>query len=215
MDFEMQQAQMVAEQLRSRGLRNDRLLAAFSKVPRHLFVPEEMRNLAYADRPLPIGEGQTISQPYIVALMTDALHLQGHERVLEIGTGSGYQTAILAEMALEVYSIERLPGLLQQVAEHLYTLGYFNVHLVSGDGSLGWPEHAPYDAILVSAAAPEIPSPLLKQLADPGRLVIPIGSREAQTLLTLEQRNQGLYRTELTHCMFVPLVGKFGWPETV
>lgn len=203
---------MVEEQLRARGLTDGRLLAAFRKVPRHVFVPAEFQNEAYADHPLPIGGGQTISQPYIVALMTHHLRLQGHERVLEIGAGSGYQTAILAELALEVFAVERLPELLHAVGRRLGELGYLNVHLNAGNGSLGWPEHAPYDAILVSAAAPEVPRPLLEQLADGGRMVLPIGPHEAQMLVEIEKRRGALHRKEIASCVFVPLVGEHGWP---
>ena len=212
-DFEDQRVRMVEEQLKARGLTDERLLAAFRKVPRHLFVPQEFQHEAYADHPLPIGSGQTISQPYIVALMTSALRLQGHERVLEIGTGSGYQTAILAELALEVFSVERLPELLAGVKERLTELGYFNVHFAPGNGSLGWTEHAPYDAMLVSAAAPSIPAPLIEQLAQQGRLVLPIGPQEAQMLVQVEKRHGVVHRKALTSCVFVPLMGQYGWPS--
>lgn len=212
--FEVLRNQMVEQQLKGRGLQDQRLLAVFAKVPRHLFVPEEVRSAAYEDRPLPIGAGQTISQPYIVALMTQALHLEGHERVLEIGTGSGYQTAILAELVLEVFSIERVPELLKNVDETLQHVGYHNVYLSVGDGSLGWLDHAPYDAIMVSAAAPRFPPPLLEQLNDPGRLVIPIGSRDSQTLMCVERRGGLLRQRELTNCVFVPLLGTHGWEDT-
>ena len=204
---------MVDEQLRARGLTDERLLDAFRKVPRHLFVPEELRQEAYADRPLPIGGGQTISQPYMVALMTHGLGLQGHERVLEIGTGSGYQAAILAELALEVFSVERLPELLHRVAERLHTLGYANVHLCPGNGSLGWPEHAPYDAMLVTAAAPDVPAPLLAQLAERGRMVLPIGPPEGQMLVEVRNDHGAVTRKNITSCLFVPLLGQYGWPS--
>jgi len=204
---------MVESQLAARGITEARLLAAFQKIPRHLFIPKEFQHEAYADHPLPIGAGQTISQPYIVAMMTEALRLQGHERVLEIGSGSGYQTAILAELALEVFSVERLAELLPSVRERLTSLGYVNVHLAVGNGSVGWPEHAPYDAILVSAAAPEVPEPLLTQLADLGRMVVPIGPPQAQTLVRVEKRHGAVHRRELASCVFVPLVGKHGWPS--
>jgi protein-L-isoaspartate(D-aspartate) O-methyltransferase len=203
---------MVSEQLKARGLTNDRLLAAFRKVPRHLFVPLEFQHEAYADRPLPIGSGQTISQPYMVALMTSCLRLHGHERVLEIGTGSGYQTAILAELALEVFSVERLPELLGPAHERLMELGYFNAHLAPGNGSLGWTEHAPYDAMVVTAACPDVPKPLLAQLADPGRLVLPIGPQEAQMLIEVERRQGKIHQREVASCVFVPLLGEHGWP---
>ncbi|MBI3011479.1 MAG: protein-L-isoaspartate(D-aspartate) O-methyltransferase [Candidatus Omnitrophica bacterium] len=212
MRFAAQRARMVGGQIKARGLTDKRLLAAFHKVERHLFVPEELQQEAYEDRPLPIGLGQTISQPYMVALMTSLLRLQGHERVLEIGTGSGYQTAILAELTLEVFSVERLPELLPAVKRRLDALGYFNVHLSPGNGSLGWPEFAPYDAILIGAAAPEIPAPLLEQLTDTGRMVIPIGSQSAQMLNEVEKRGGAIHRKEIASCVFVPLMGRYGWP---
>jgi len=213
MTFDEQRAKMVDTQLKARGLADERLLAAFGKVPRHLFVPEEFRDEAYADHPLPIGAGQTISQPYIVALMVDCLGLRGHERVLEIGSGSGYQTAILAELALEVFSIERMPELLQAVQVRLSTLGYLNnIHLAAGNGSLGWPEHAPFDAIIVSAAAPRIPLPLVAQLAEGGRMAIPIGSPQSQMLVQAEKRRGTLHQKEIASCVFVPLIGDYGWP---
>ena len=210
--FEAERARMVDEQLKARGLSDARLLAAFRRVPRHLFVPPELQDDAYADRPLPIGGGQTISQPYMVALMTHGLRLQGHERVLEIGTGSGYQAAILAELALEVFSVERLPELLRGVSERLLSLGYANVRLCPGNGSLGWPEQAPYDGILVTAAAPNVPAPLLAQLADPGRMVLPVGPPEGQMLIEIEKSGGAVTQREVTGCLFVPLLGEHGWP---
>jgi protein-L-isoaspartate(D-aspartate) O-methyltransferase len=212
MTFDEQRAKMVETQLKARGLEDERLLAAFGKVPRHLFIPEEFREEAYADHPLPIGAGQTISQPYIVALMVDCLRLRGHERVLEIGSGSGYQTAILAELALEVFSIERLPELFKAVQVRLSTLGYLNVHLAAGNGSLGWPEHAPFDAIIVSAAAPRIPLPLATQLAEGGHMAIPIGIPQAQMLVQAEKRRGHLHQKDVASCVFVPLIGDYGWP---
>ena len=204
---------MVEEQIKARGLTDARLLSAFLRVPRHAFVPSDQQQEAYADRPLPIGHEQTISQPYMVALMVAALRLQGHERVLELGAGSGYQLAILAELALEVYSIERIPELAERAERHLRELGYANVHLSTGNGTLGWPEHAPYDAIIVSAAAPEVPPSLLTQLGDPGRLLIPLGSSKAQMLTLIEQRHEQVSRHDLTPCVFVPLIGTDGWPD--
>ena len=205
-------ARMVDEQIRSRGLTEQRLVAAFCKVPRHLFVPAKLRNEAYADHPLPIGEGQTISQPYMVALMTDCLRLHGHERVLEIGTGSGYQTAILAELALEVFSVERIPILLNRAKDVLERLGYQNVNLRHGNGSIGWEEAAPFDAILVSAAAPRVPEALLAQLADQGKLVLPIGERDAQQLVEVRKCSGIVQQREIAGCVFVPLIGEHGWP---
>lgn len=206
MNFEALRSQMVERQLRSRGLTDPKLLAAFRKVPRHVFIPEERQAQAYADHPLPIGGGQTISQPYMAALMTAQLNLQGHERVLEIGTGSGYQTAILAEMALEVYSVERLPDLLIAAEQRLTTLGYLNVHLTTGDGSLGWLDHAPYDAVIVTAAAAELPHALTDQLADQGRMVIPIGSAGEQMLHRITKQGTTLHREAIASCVFVPLI---------
>lgn len=203
---------MVDEQLKSRGLADARLLAAFRKVPRHLFVPLEYQQDAYTDRPLPLGAGQTISQPYIVALMLSQLRLQGHERVLEIGSGSGYQTALLAELALEVFSIERLPELLSKIGDRLQALGYANVHLAPGNGSLGWPEHAPFDAIVVSAAAPDVPTPLVRQLAEGGRLVLPIGPPSGQMLVQVTKQRGRIHRRDIAECVFVPLIGEYGWP---
>ena len=212
MSFDEQRARMVKEQIRARGITDERLLGAFRKVPRHLFVAPELQREAYEDRPLPTESGQTISQPYIVALMTSLLRLQGHERVLEIGAGSGYQTAILAELALEVFSVERLPDLLFAAKARLEQAGCLNVHLTQGNGSLGWPEHAPYDGILVGAAAPEIPKPLMDQLAEGGRLVLPIGPQGAQTLNEVEKHRGVVSRHEVASCVFVPLIGLYGWP---
>ena len=213
MTFERLRDQMVDQQLRGRGIADPRVLEAFRNVPRHAFVPPELRAEAYADHPLAIGVGQTISQPYMVALMTSLLRLQGHERVLEVGTGSGYQAAVLAELALEIFSVERLPELLSGVAERLASLGYLNVHLTPGNGTLGWPEHAPYDGIIVTAAAPAIPDPLIQQLADGGRLVLPIGPPEQQVLIAAERHGTELRQREITTCVFVPLVGRYGWPD--
>ena len=212
MNVERQRLRMVEEQLTARGIRDERVAAAFRKVPRHRFVPREFQREAYADHPLPIGSGQTISQPYMVALMMELLRLRGHERVLEIGSGSGYQTAILAELALEVFSVERLPELVASIETRLEAVGSFNVHLRCGDGSLGWPEQAPYDGIIVSAAVPRIPQPLGEQLAEGGRLILPIGSQRTQVLAQVE-RSRGVLRTrEITSCVFVPLIGECGWP---
>ena len=212
MSFEAERERMVEEQIRARGITDQRLLDAFLAVPRHLFVPREFQASAYADHPLPIGAGQTISQPYITALMTSLLRLQGHERVLDIGAGSGYQTAILATLALEVYAIERLPELMEALRQRLHDAGLLNVHLKVGDGTLGWPDHAPYDAILIAASAPEIPAPLLDQLADHGRLIMPVGDEQGQTLVEVDRRGTTLSRKTIVGCMFVPLIGRFGWP---
>ena len=215
MSFEEPRRRMVHEQLEWRGISDPRLLEAFRRVPRHLFVPPEQQAQAYEDHPIPIGVGQTISQPYMVALMVQLLKLQGHERILEVGTGSGYQLAILAELALEIYSVERLPELAAGALRRLEELGFLNVHISSGNGSLGWPEHAPYDGIVVAAGSPGIPQPLVDQLTDGGRLVIPVGSPQTQTLTLAEKRSGQVRLTALTQCVFVPLVGEHGWPSDV
>jgi protein-L-isoaspartate(D-aspartate) O-methyltransferase len=207
--FELDRRLMVDNQIVSRGLRDPRLLAAFENVPRHLFVLEQDRHLAYQDGPLPIGFEQTISQPYIVALMTDLLQLNGDERVLEVGTGSGYQAAILARTAKEVHTIEYVPELAVR-AKGLLT-GYPNVFCRLGDGSLGWQEAAPYDAIIVTAAAPNTPQTLLNQLKDGGRLVIPVGKRGQQVLEVWTRRGNEFDRDEVIEVAFVPLRGKHGW----
>ncbi len=207
--FEFDRHQMVEEQIIGRGLRDQRLLSAFESVPRHLFVPQEDRQLAYADGPLPIGLDQTISQPYIVALMTSLLKLEGNERVLEVGTGSGYQAAILSHLAGEVHTIEYLPQLAARAKQLLS--GYLNVFCHVGDGSLGWQESAPYDGIIVTAAAPETPQVLLDQLKDDGRLVIPIGRRGYQKLELWTRRGDKFDCDELIEVAFVPLRGEYGW----
>ncbi len=207
--FEFDRHRMVEEQILGRGLRDPRLLAAFESVPRHLFVLEEDLSLAYADGPLPIGFDQTISQPYIVALMTSLLHFEGNERVLEVGTGSGYQAAILAHMAVEVHTIEFLPQLAAQAKRLLSE--YPNVFCHVGDGSLGWQESAPYDGIVVTAAAPETPQALLNQLKDGGRLVIPVGRRGYQKLELWTRNGSQFDRDALLEVAFVPLRGKHGW----
>lgn len=207
--FELDRRRMVEEQILRRGLRDPRLLAAFESVPRHLFVPQEDRHLAYADGPLPIGFDQAISQPYIVALMTSLLQLEGIERVLEVGTGSGYQAAILSHMAGEVHTVEFLPQLAERAMRLLSE--YPNVFCHVGDGSLGWQESAPYDRIIVTAAAPEIPQALLDQLKDSGRLVIPVGRRGYQKLELWTRQGSQFDRDELIEVAFVPLRGKHGW----
>ena len=210
MTFEEQRARMVQEQLQARGISDRRALEAFLSVPRHLFVPKELEGDAYTDHPISIGHGQTISQPYMVALMTQLLRLQGHERILEIGTGSGYQTAILAELALEVYSVERISPLAEAALKRLERLGCLNVHLSLGNGSLGWPEHAPYDGVLVAAAATDVPQPLLDQMADGGRLVLPIGGQDTQTLTLVEKHGSRIELRPITSCVFVPLISGHG-----
>jgi protein-L-isoaspartate(D-aspartate) O-methyltransferase len=206
---------MVEVQLRARGLRDPAVLAAMRAVPREEFVPPHLRSLAYEDRPLPIDEGQTISQPYMVAYMAEALELAGTERVLEIGTGSGYAAAVLSRLAPMVHSVERLAGLAATARERLHQLGFTNIAVLEGDGSLGWPPFAPYDAIVVTAGAPEIPAPLLEQLAIGGRLVIPVGSsHNFQSLIRIRRKSLDDYRREnLMDVMFVPLIGAAGWGQ--
>ncbi|MDP2728269.1 MAG: protein-L-isoaspartate(D-aspartate) O-methyltransferase [Dehalococcoidia bacterium] len=205
-----------AELLRHLGeeIWDRRVLQAMERVPRELFVEPEDRHLAYANIPLPIGYGQTVSQPYIVALMTQSLHLLGTERVLEVGTGSGYQTAVLAQMASHVVSIERFEALAERARQHISLLGYTNVEIYLGDGSMGWPPGAPYQAIIVTAGAPRAPQELVDQLDDHGRLVIPVGSRFDQDLLLLIKREHTLERQNLGPCRFVPLTGEAGWSES-
>jgi protein-L-isoaspartate(D-aspartate) O-methyltransferase len=202
---------MIETQIRKRGVSSPRVLEAMSAVPRHEFVPTEFRSDAYADKPLPIGEGQTISQPYMVAAMTEALEPTGSERVLEIGTGSGYQAAVLSLLAREVVTVESHTSLALSAQERLTDLGYTNVHVHNGDGSAGFPDAAPYDAILVTAAAPEIPSVLAGQLREGGRLVIPVGSREDQELVQARKEGGELKTRTLFGCRFVPLLGRYGW----
>ena len=201
-----QRQRMVALQLRARGIRDERVLAAMAHVPRHEFVPPEFRSQAYEDHPLPIGKDQTISQPYIVAVMLDHLGVGADDVVLEVGTGSGYVTALLAQLARKVYSIERHASLAQAAVERLQNLNYQNVHVVAGDGNLGLPEAAPFDEILVSAAAPEIPPALFEQLREGGRMMIPVGAQHAQELQLVEKKNGEAVITDMEACRFVPLV---------
>lgn len=211
-EIEVQRQQLMAS-LRKAGLQDETVLTAVATTPREFFVDEAHRSVAYADRALPIGMGQTISQPLMVALMTRALQLSGRERVLEIGTGSGYQTAILARLAAHVYSIERHQQLAYQAAQRLLQLELCNISLYVSDGSLGWPDAAPYDRILVTAAAPEVPTQLLDQLVTWGMLVIPVGSQERQDLLVVHRAPWGPEIRSLGSCVFVPLVGEKGWHE--
>ena len=204
---------MVEQQLKARGIEDKAVLSTMEKVPRELFVPNEYRDSAYKDGPLPISEGQTISQPYMVALMTQCLQLQGHEKVLEIGTGSGYQMAVLLSITPHVYSIERLPALAQYAIDNLRSLGYENLHIKVGDGSCGWLEEQPFDGIIVTAGATDIPSVLKEQLADGGRLVIPVGPRYSQNLFRVTRRGDEFITEDFTACVFVPLIGKYGWKE--
>ncbi len=212
--FSLARERMVRDQIEARGIKDKRLLNVMRKIPRHLFVEEALRDQAYNDYPLPIGEGQTISQPYIVALMTEALELKGQEKVLEIGTGSGYQTAILAELAQSVFTIERVPTLMQRAKAILDSLGYFNVAYKTGNGTLGWPEVAPFQGIIVTAAAPEIPQPYVEQLDIGGKLVIPLGDKFSQVLYKIIKLPDGRIKKQyLCGCRFVPLVGIYGWSE--
>jgi protein-L-isoaspartate(D-aspartate) O-methyltransferase len=212
MDPENQRQQLI-ESLRGIGIRDERVLAAMAIVPREIFVDDAQRDLAYADRALPIDAGQTISQPLMVAIMTQALELSGRERVLEIGTGSGYQTVILSYLARYVYSVERHQQLVCKAAKRLLNLGRQNVSLYVGDGSLGWPNAAPYDRILVTAAAPEISSQLLAQLVPGGILVAPVGSHERQELLVVRNTPRRIDVRSLGACVFVPLIGEEGWSQ--
>lgn len=204
---------MVRTQIRARGVRDERVLQAMEEVPRHLFVDERFRKQAYGDSPLPIGHRQTISQPFMVAAMTECLDLRGDEIVLEVGTGSGYQAAILARLARAVYTVERIPTLAARAREILGATGAANVEVILGDGSLGLAEHAPYDAILVAAGVRVIPEPLLEQLGDGGRLAVPVGVKHQQILVRVQRVGEKLIREERTPCVFVPLIGRGGWEE--
>lgn len=209
-----QRAEMVETQLRKRGIHDAAVLRAMTAVPRHEFVPEQARGSAYADEPLAIGSGQTISQPYIVAAMTAALALTGCEKVLEIGTGCGYQAAVLSLLSREVYSIEYRPELARTASERLERLGFANVHVHCGDGTLGLKEFAPYDAILVAAAAPVLPEPLLEQLDEKiGRLIAPIGGEDQQRLLLVRRQGSAYTSEDHERCRFVPLLGRYGWKK--
>jgi protein-L-isoaspartate(D-aspartate) O-methyltransferase len=212
-NFQKARDRMVETQLISRGISDSRVLEAMRKVPRHLFVEEALKEQAYSDFPLPIGEKQTISQPYIVALMTESLGLKGHEKILEIGTGSGYQAAILAELADRVFSIERFPGLAYRANQVLQKQGYQNIIIRVADGSLGWPDEAPFDGIMATAGTPKIPQSLIDQLGMDGRLVLPVGDRLSQELILVERVPEGIKKSNLGGVRFVDLVGKGGWEE--
>ena len=212
-DWASRRRAMVDEQIRKRGIRSPRLLEVLERVPRHLFVPEELAAYAYEDRALGIGEDQTISQPYMVAAMTQYLELEGNERVLEVGAGSGYQAAVLSELANEVITVEKNESLAQAARQRLATLGYRNIPVKLGDGTLGWPDAAPFGAILVAAAAPAIPPPLVEQLAEGGRLVIPVGQTDKQMLLRIRKSAGQILEEKLFACQFVPLRGRYGWPD--
>jgi len=212
-EYAVQREEMIEKQLRRRGIHDAAVLAAMMAVPRHEFVSEDVGAHAYDDLPLPIGSGQTISQPYIVAAMTAVLHLQPGDRVLEIGTGCGYHAAVLSRLAKEVFTIERRPELASSASATLARLGYSNAHVHCGDGTLGLPELAPFDAILVAAAAPAVPKPLLAQLAEGGRIILPVGDAEHQELQLIEKRGDTFPTKMLEGCRFVPLLGYHGWQE--
>jgi protein-L-isoaspartate(D-aspartate) O-methyltransferase len=211
-DGELRGARLrLVEALREKGIRDLSVLRAFEMTPRHAFVPTGLRHRAYEDAPLPIGNGQTISQPWVHARYLELLHLTGKERVLEVGTGSGYQTVLLAHLVAQVFSIERIPALMQQARDNIHRAGVNNVSILLGDGTIGWREYAPYDAILVSAGAPSIPQPLLDQLAEGGRLLIPVGDRDEQKLILAERRNGQVEVRDGAPVRFVPLLGSHGW----
>jgi protein-L-isoaspartate(D-aspartate) O-methyltransferase len=211
MDYEGRRERMVRTQLEARGIKDSRVLRAFRKVPRHRFVSEGFLEQAYDDSPLPIGFGQTISQPYTVARMTELLAVGPEDEVLEIGTGSGYQAAILAELAKKVYSIERIPELLERARSILEEMAYTNIEVRGGDGTSGWKDHGPFEGIIVTAGAPELPEPLLEQLAEGGRLVIPVGEHYTQTMMRIIRRGRDLRRESHGSFRFVELIGEHGW----
>ncbi len=213
LDYSLARERMVNTQLIPRGIKDKRVLEVMKKIPRDRFIEEALKGEAYNDHPLPIGHKQTISQPYIVALMTEALELSGREKTLEIGTGSGYQTAILAELSEKVYTIERIKSLLVKARSILAELGYDNILLKAFDGTLGWKEYKPYDAIIVTAGAPKIPHPLLDQMADGGRLIIPVGNKFSQELIKVTKKKGGYIENNLGGCRFVDLVGIHGWKD--
>jgi len=210
-DYASARERMVSDQLIPRQIKDKRVLDVMRSVPRHLFVPPDLRSMAYADAPLPIGNRQTISQPYIVALMTELLELEGKEKILEIGTGSGYQAAILAYLAEQVFSVERISELAEKAHKVFNELGIRNIQVFQRDGSLGLPEFAPFDAIMVTAAAPKVPTPLQEQLADKGRMVLPVGGRDGQVLERWRKNGEEIKREHIAPVAFVPLVGDFGW----
>jgi protein-L-isoaspartate(D-aspartate) O-methyltransferase len=210
-DFAWAREKMVQEQIIARGVRDARVADAMRKIPRHLFVDAGLVSRAYDDCALPIGEKQTLSQPYMSARMTEALRLTGQEKALEIGTGSGYQSALLAELCFNVFSVEKIRSLSRQARALLDRLGYHNIALHVGDGTIGWSDHAPYDAIIVTAAAPDLPKPLLEQLAMGGRMVMPVGDAISQSLLRVTRHAAGFRQEKLEECRFVKLLGKYGW----
>lgn len=204
---------MVEEQLKPRGIKDEMTLKAMSEVPRHLFVEEAMRARAYGDYPLPIAAGQTISQPYIVAKMTELLQLRGHEKVLEIGTGSGYQAAVLSRLCERVYTVERINRLLADARKVFDQLRFYNISAKLDDGTMGWLENAPYDAIITTAGGPEVPPPLVEQLAENGRMIIPVGNQDVQELQLVTKKEEQIHVERLERVRFVDLIGKHGWPE--
>ena len=210
-DFPRARIKMVEEQVVSRGIKDLRVIEAMKKVPRHLFVEEALQGQAYSDHPLPIGEKQTISQPYMVALMTEALQIKGKEKVLEIGAGSGYQAAILSLLADKVYSIERIRSLALRARTLLHDLECFNVEIKIFDGTFGWPDASPFDAVIVTAGSPDIPQPLIDQMIVGGRLVIPVGDASTQELVRVTKTEEGVVKEDLGGCRFVKLIGKYGW----
>ena len=212
--YERQRDEMVKRQIESRGITDEKVLSAIRKVPRHLFVSEALMDQAYGDFPLPIGEQQTISQPFIVAEMTQALQLNKEDRVLEIGTGSGYQAAILAEIAFRVYTIERIHSIYIKTRRLFDRLHYHNILTRYSDGSAGWKDESPFDAIIITAGAPEIPVTLVNQLALGGRMVLPVGGKYSQEMIKLHRDESGIHQTTLGGCRFVNLIGKYGWAET-
>jgi protein-L-isoaspartate(D-aspartate) O-methyltransferase len=212
--YDRQRDEMVHQQIESRGITDPKVLAALRSVPRHLFVSEALRDQAYGDFPLPIGEQQTISQPFIVAEMTQALELGKDDRVLEIGTGSGYQAAILAQIAYRVYTVERIRALYLQARKLLDKLQYHNIVMRCADGTVGWEDQSPFDAIIVTAGAPIIPDLLINQLTEGGRLVVPVGNQHSQDLIKITKDRSGVHQTNLGGCRFVKLVGKHGWRES-
>ncbi len=213
MEWERSRKWMVETQLIERGIKDENVLRAMLRVPRERFVPEHLRESAYDDMALPIGEGQTISQPYMVAIMTELLELKGDEKVLEIGTGSGYQAAILAELSREVYTIERIESLSKKAENVIRSLGYTNVFFRVGDGTLGWKEFSPFDRIIITAGAPDIPEPLIEQLRDGGIIVAPVGVRFSQILVKAKKDGKNLIREYSVPCVFVPLLGEKGWKD--
>ncbi len=212
-NYEKERSWMVDEQIAGRGVTDERVLAVMRKIPRHEFLPEAIRGMAYGDNALPLGEGQTMSQPYMVGLMTESLRLKGTERVLEIGTGSGYQAAVLAELCEKVYTVERIKTLADKARATLDRLGYKSVAIKVYDGTYGWKEMAPFDAIIVTAGSPDIPAPLVEQLKVGGRMSIPVGDRYGQRLITVVKTAEGVTTEQSIPCVFVPLIGNHGWKE--